>query len=401
MNISALRTANGEDSVGKTTVTIVGMGEGGFRELGGRAQHAIIDADLIVGSWRHLGALPDNLTAEKRPWQSVSHVPEILAEHDTSHIVIVDQGDPSLMGMAAVIAQRFPDIEYTVIPHVSAPSLACARLGWELSATRTYTVRGDDLSPLVIALDKGARFLIFADSEQSVHLVAEMLRERDQSDATIVTLSDLGGVDESLQYGTAAHPPQATSGLYMMAVVPSALGQSLLPGLSDSNYNYVHNNKYVRALSICALRPRDTDTLWSVGGGALAIEFLRATENSRAICFEHDDLIQQSLLSDSRALGVSRRIAIQHGAPAAFDDVPDTPDVVFLQATTGNDSIITAAWMRLRDGGRMVVNSDEFLDLTSLNSDAEKHRFSIDTVDGATHQFYQWVATKPQSPERV
>lgn len=392
--ISALRTDGGEDSATQQTITIVGIGEGGFRELGGRAQQALTDAELILGTWRQLGSLPDAVHADKRPYTAPKQIASLIDEHSASHIVVLDQGDPSFFGVAEQVFRLCDRRDVTVIPYVSSTSLACARLGLALNETDVYPLWSDDVSHLVVGLDKARPFLVLSKEEESISHIASLLVSNNHEDAVLVSMCDLGSPEESVVFGTASQPPKASSDLCVVAVITQRKGQSLLPGLSDHNYSHVHNSKHVRALSICALRPRDTDIMWSVGGGALAIEFLRATSHSRAICFEESEGVQDCMLADARRLGVAHRIAIQHAAPAAFNDVPDAPDVIFI---TGCDSsVLSKAWARIRPGGRIVLNGD-----TSVVSLPEKYggsvdRFLIDNLEGATQEFYQWVVTKPE-----
>lgn len=392
--ITALRTSGGEDVIPQQTVTIIGIGESGFRELGARAQQAIYGAQLILGTWRQLGSLPDDVQADKRPYTTVNQIAEIFRDYSASRIVVLDQGDPSFFGVAEQVSRVARNAHISVIPHVSAPSLACARLGLRLEETEVYSVWSDDVSHLVVGLDKGRPFFVLAKDETTINQIASLLCSKGYEDAVLVSLCDLGGPAESITYGSATEPPEVNSELCVVAVITLRNGQSLLPGLSDHNYSHVHNSKHVRALSICALRPRDTDTMWSIGGGAIAIEFLRATSHSRAICFEESGGLQDLMLADAYRLGVADRIAIQHKAPDAFDDVPDAPDVIFI----GEDglSILERAWQRLRPGGRLVLNGDESLVSLTRTYGGSVDRFVIDNLQGDSQEFYQLVVTKPE-----
>ena len=49
-------------------LTVVGIGEDGFKGLGKNARHALLRAAKIFGGQRHLDLLPPCIRGERRPW---------------------------------------------------------------------------------------------------------------------------------------------------------------------------------------------------------------------------------------------------------------------------------------------------------------------------------------------
>ena len=87
-------------------------------------------AQIVVGGARHLAMLPTDDTREKLVWASPlqTTVDEILRRRGQS-VCVLASGDPMCHGIGVTLSRQIPISEMTVIPAVSAFSLACARLG--------------------------------------------------------------------------------------------------------------------------------------------------------------------------------------------------------------------------------------------------------------------------------
>ena len=111
-------------------LSIIGMGEDGFEGLSARAQLALQNADVIVGSERLLGFLPA-LKGERLEWpQPFSAVVDQMKPLRGRNTVILATGDPMNYGVARKLLEFIPFAEMSIIPHLSAFSHAAARVGW-------------------------------------------------------------------------------------------------------------------------------------------------------------------------------------------------------------------------------------------------------------------------------
>ncbi|QDZ42595.1 precorrin-6y C5,15-methyltransferase (decarboxylating) subunit CbiE [Corynebacterium sp. sy039] len=414
--------SNSDDhSMQQQYCAVVGIGAAGFSELGYKAQQLIINADVVVGSWRQLHLIPDDVSADKHPLPAplLPALPKFFArlEEQYRRIVFLASGDPLFHGIGNTLLRLFPDKSFHIIPAVSSASLACSRLGWSVADTSVFSLVSNDISVLHRALDENQRFLVLGRDEQSPHDICQLLSQRHLSNSRVTVLSDLGSVDEQIIFSSAHTPPEVTSSLNVIAVEPHSddLGQdsirSLTPGLSDHCYQHDGQltKQHIRALTVCALQPRNGETLWDIGAGAgsVAIEFLRTTKNSHAICFESIPSRQENIMTNAHRLGVKRHIAIQGQAPQAFDSVPDAPDVIFIGGGLTNENLFHQAWLRLKQGGRLVANavtieSEQLLwqlhknyggDLTKINV-ATQHSIGSFSAWRPAYPITQWVVVK-------
>lgn len=361
---TSLRRIAVGDSVATTgSITVVGISAGGVDELGSQAREAIYQAKVIIGSWRQLGLVPDDVPAERRPWPSpmLPKIPEIFAELTDQNVVVLGSGDPMFHGIGSTLIRMLPQHSITVIPHSSSASLACARLGWPLDKTPVYSLVTNAVDHLVLPIQRGGHFLVLGQDEKTPARICDLLLELNQSDAHVTILSDLGSPDEAIASGTAENPPTATSALNVIAVSLQRAGESMLPGLSDAHYlsDGQLTKHHVRALTLSALAPRQGETLWDIGGGSgsIAIEWLRSTLGTTAVCFEVVEERRNRIAENARTLGVIDRLAILNGAPQSFDEVPTSPDVIFIGGGLTAPGVFEAAWARLPIGGRLVANA--------------------------------------------
>lgn len=347
-------------------ITIVGIPAGGMSELGEQARHAVVQADIIFGSWRQLHLLTPDISAERQPWPSplVPGITNLLQQHRGRNIVVLASGDPLFHGIASTIRRLLPDADLHIIPAASSASFACARLGWAVQDTPVHSLVTATVAGLGRIIDVAERFLILARDETSLPEIVDYLSQQGQGGAQLTVLQDLGSVDELITTGSVYNPPPVSSALYIVAVELTASQRfrySTVPGLPDSAYAHDGQitKRKIRALTLSALAPRPGEILWDVGGGSgsIAIKWLRAVATTKAVIFERDELRCQRIMDNARNLGVADRLAILHAAPEAYFEVPDAPNAIFIGGGLTIPTVFAGAFERLQPGGRLVANA--------------------------------------------
>ncbi|MCS4535071.1 precorrin-6y C5,15-methyltransferase (decarboxylating) subunit CbiE [Corynebacterium sp. HS2168-gen11] len=353
----------GDATAAADSVSVIGISAQGMSELGQAAKTALFHADVILGSWRQLNLISDDVPGERRPWTSplLPALSKVFAELEGKRIAVLTSGDPMFHGIGALLKRKLPHKQVVIYSHVSSASLACARLGWQLERTPVYSLVNAVVETLVLAIESGQRFLVLGRDEKTPLEICELLVHMGQPQAQVEILSDLGSSDETIASGHAAKPPVVVSALNVIAVTPEYATLSRAPGLPDDCYDHDEYilPSHIRAVAIAALAPREQEVIWVIGGGAgsIAIEALRTTHTTRAVVFEQDQLRQARILKNSRNLGVCHRIAIQGSAPEKYIDVPDSPEKIFIGGGLTCDGVFEGAWERLQPGGRLVVHA--------------------------------------------
>lgn len=352
------------DALSMPWLTIVGIGEDGRAGLNPAACAALDGAGLVYGGRRHL-ALAGPLAAEARTWPSpiADAYPGLLARRGQPTCILAT-GDPFHYGIGAEIARLVPAEEMRVYPHVSAFSLACARLGWGLAETACLTLHGRALPRLIPHLQPGARLLVLTWDGTTPGQVAALLRERGLGASRLTVLEAMGGPRERRRsamadgFDLAEIDPLNTLGIEVVGS-PEAQVVPLSPGLDDAWFeNDGQLTKAdIRAVTIAALRPRAGQVLWDIGAGAgsISIEWMLRGPSLRAIAVEADPARAARIARNANRLGVPDLRVVEGPAPAALAGLP-TPDTIFIGGGVTVPGVLDTAVAALCPGGRLVAN---------------------------------------------
>ncbi|HEX9999155.1 MAG TPA: precorrin-6y C5,15-methyltransferase (decarboxylating) subunit CbiE [Actinoplanes sp.] len=345
-------------------VTVVGIGAGGWSDLGRTPSEALRRAQVIFGSDRQLGLLPPEITADRVAWPSplLPAVGSLLAAHAGPGRCVLASGDPMFHGIGATLVRLLGAEQVRVLPHPSSASLAAARLGWPLATTDVLSLVTAEVAALRRLLNPGRRILILARDADTPAQVAAVLVEAGFPTARLTVLAQLGGPDEHVAGGTAADwavPPGDP--LNVIAVeCGDGPGRAVVPGLPDDAYagDGQLTKREVRAVTLAALAPLPGALLWDVGAGSgsIGIEWMRAHPACRAIAVEPHAGRAATIRANAATLGVPGLRVELGSAPEALAGLP-TPDTIFLGGGVTRDGVLDACLAALRPGGRLVANA--------------------------------------------
>ncbi|HEX6352704.1 precorrin-6y C5,15-methyltransferase (decarboxylating) subunit CbiE [Actinophytocola sp.] len=345
------------------TITVVGIGADGWRGLSAAAQEALSAAEVVIGSSRQLGLLPDS-DATRVAWPSpmLPAVEPLMAEHDGRHVCVLASGDPMFFGVGGTLARLLGAGALRVIPHPSSVSLACARLGWLVEDVEVVSLVGRPVESLLVLPNR--RVLVLSAGAETPTKVAELLRSRGFGPTPMTVLEDLGGPGERRHDGTAATWSGQAGALNVIALdcraAPGVTPLGRTPGLPDDAFDHDGQltKREVRAITLAALAPLPGQLLWDVGAGSgsVAIEWLRTHPSCAAVAVESRPERAARITANAQALGVPGLTVVHGRAPEALADLP-SPDAVFVGGGVSGDGVVAACWAALRVGGRLVANA--------------------------------------------
>ncbi|AMW86107.1 Cobalt-precorrin-6y C5-methyltransferase [Pseudomonas yamanorum] len=345
-------------------LTVVGIGEDGFKGLGRNARHALLRASRIVGGQRQLDLLPVCIRGERQLWPSPFSLEPVLARRGEAMCVLAS-GDPMFYGVGASLARQVPADELLILPAPSSVSLAAARLGWPLQDVVTLSVVARPLAALNAHLASGVRLLVLSNDGQSPAAMAAQLAERGFGASRLRVFEHLGGPDERRIDGIARDwPGEPIAALNLMAIDCVADANtarlSRLAGLPDSAFKHDGQltKRDVRAMTLARLAPMPGELLWDVGAGSgsIGIEWMRAHSSCRALAIEADEGRQLLIEHNRDALGVPGLQLIRGTAPHALAGL-EAPDAIFIGGGVTRDGVLDTCWQHLRPGGRLVANA--------------------------------------------
>ncbi len=349
----------------KKWLSIVGIGEAGLVELSPLARALVDRAVLIVGGKRHLAMLED-AHPERLEWTTSleAQIASILKYRGTP-VCILASGDPLCYGIGVTLLRYVPISEMTIIPAPSTFSLACARLGWSMTAVETVSLCGRSPDFLTALLTPKAKLLVLSAGADTPQIVADLLIQRGYGDSQMTVLEHLGGNLENITSAMArSRSKQEVAALNAIAIdcrIDADIHPlNRLPGLPDSAYHHDGQltKREVRAITLAALAPLPGELLWDVGAGcgSIGIEWLRSDPRCLAIAIEQHSHRLHFITDNMSALGTPHLQLIQGTAPAALADLP-TPDAIFIGGGVTAPDLLTTCWRALRSGGRLVANA--------------------------------------------
>jgi len=250
-----------------------------------------------------------------------------------------------------------------MLPSPSAFSLAAAHLGWPLAECECLTVHGRPLARIAGFLHHGARLLVLSHDGATPARIAAELAGRGFGSSKIFLLEHMGGQKERILEATAdGWKIERTADLNTLAIechaVPGAGSFPRLPGLPDEAFQHDGQltKREVRAATLAALAPLPGQRLWDVGAGcgSIAIEWLRAGRDMKAIAIESDAQRRSLIAENACALGTPEIEILAGEAPQALANLAP-PDAVFIGGGI-SEEVVQRGWAALPAGGRLVAN---------------------------------------------
>jgi precorrin-6Y C5,15-methyltransferase (decarboxylating) len=361
-------------------LTVVGIGEDGFKGLGRNARHALLRASRIIGGQRQLDLLPVCIRGERQLWPSPFSLESMLARRGEP-VCVLASGDPMFFGVGASLARQVPANEMQILPAPSSCSLAAARMGWPLHEVVTLSVVARPIAALNAQLFSGVRLLVLSNDGQSPAAIAALLRESGFGPSRLSVLEHLDGAAERRIDGIANDwndPTVADLNLTAIECIaePNTPRLSRLAGLPDSAFKHDGQltKRDVRAITLARLAPIPGELLWDVGAGSgsIGIEWMRAHPSCRALAIEADGGRQLLTEHNRDALGVPGLQLIRGNAPQALTGL-ERPDAIFIGGGVTREGVLDTCWAQLKPGGRLIANAVTLQSEMTLMAWREQH----------------------------
>ncbi|MPZ29061.1 MAG: precorrin-6y C5,15-methyltransferase (decarboxylating) subunit CbiE [Micromonosporaceae bacterium] len=349
------------------SVLVVGIGADGWDGLAGPGRAALRAARVVLGGERQLALLPAGVGGRRIAWPSplLPALPGLLADHADHGLCVLASGDPMWYGIGARLAGLLGPERLTVLPHPSAVSLACARMGWPVESVTVIRATGPGLDRVRRAAMPGGRLVVLSADATTAASLAGVLADAGFGASRLTLLESLGAPAERRVEGDAggwrrpAGDPLNVVAVSVAADHPRSV-RSTVPGLPDSAFDHdgAITKRELRALALARLAPVAGQLLWDVGAGAgsVGIEWLRAAPAARAVAVESRPDRAEQIAANARRLGVPELATVVGEAPAALAGLP-APDAVFVGGGVTTDGLVEACWAALPAAGRLVAHA--------------------------------------------
>jgi precorrin-6Y C5,15-methyltransferase (decarboxylating) len=374
-------------------LTVVGIGEDGFKGLGKNARRALLGASRIFGGQRQLDLLPVCIRGERQLWPSPFSLEPLLALRGEP-VCVLASGDPMFFGVGASLTRQVPAEQMLILPAPSSCSLAAARMGWPLQDVVTLSVVARPVAALNAHVFSGVRLLVLSNDGQSPAAIAALLRERGFGPSRLTVLEHLGGEAERRIEGVAndwSEPVIEDLNLVAIECIAEANTPRLsrLAGLPDSAFQHDGQltKRDVRAITLARLAPVPGELLWDVGAGSgsISIEWMRAHPSCRVLAIEADEGRQLLIEHNRDALGVPGLQLIRGKAPQALVGL-ERPDAIFIGGGVTREGVLDTCWAQLKPGGRLIANAVTLQSEVTLMAWRERHGGELTRIHVAQAQ---------------
>jgi precorrin-6B C5,15-methyltransferase / cobalt-precorrin-6B C5,C15-methyltransferase len=340
-------------------VTVIGC-DG--RPAVAEAAKALAEARMVIGTPRHLGAVPIPETAERIELKHLDEALDALVQRRGPAVVLAS-GDPGFFGIVRALRAR--GIEPRVIPAVSSVALAFARIGLDWDDALVVSAHGrDPRRALAAALAHPKAAILTAPG-----MARDLASELQANGKTVYAAELLGTPGErvaeaagrdladpniliSLDEQAPSQPSQPShpSPPRWLAGHPGAPDGWALPEDAFEHRDSMITKAEVRALVLARLGPAPGRTIWDVGAGSGSVAVECARFGAHVIAVEADPAQCDRIRRNAERHHV--RLRVHHGrAPEALEGLPPA-DAVF---AGGGDHAVLAGAIRHADPQRIVV----------------------------------------------
>ncbi|MEO1400609.1 MAG: precorrin-6y C5,15-methyltransferase (decarboxylating) subunit CbiE [Cyanobacteria bacterium J06635_1] len=363
---------------GYPPIQVIGLGLGGTADLSESACQQIENADILVGSTRHLDLFRDH---PGQRWvigdlsAMLEQLKMALSSVPRPHMVVLTSGDPLFFGLGRLLLSSLPAEQLNFHPSLSSVQLAFNRLKIPWQDACIISIHGRSWQPLIAALQRSeAKIAVLSDPSYPASAIATLIRDLAlPSRYQIWVCENLGGQDEQLRCFSVetleACVRVAALNVVVLLRQPEigSAGQfaSSVPllGIPDTSFHSfpdrpgLMTKREVRILALAELALAPDQIIWDIGAGtgSVSIEMARLSPSSEIYAIEKTAVGGQLIAQNCHRFGVTNIQAIQGPAPEATASLP-APDRVFIGGSGGRlEAVLTQISQRLRDNGCVVL----------------------------------------------
>lgn len=377
-------------------ILIIGLSAAGAAGLPAQLLARIEAADLLAGGRRQLGYFP-TFTGEQCPIEAdIDAVAARLkqAQADGQQAVVLASGDPLCFGIGASLRRYFAAEALEIIPAATAFQLAFAALAEPWSDALLLSAHARPLNEVVTKAQTAPKAAILTDNRHTPPVIAQaLLAAGFAPDSPCAVCENLGGDAQRIvrailsDVGRESYAPlnvfivwrhptpdrEETLPSSYAHPAPPVLPASIPPGLPDEAFATAAGQitkREIRLLSLAELQLKPGGVMWDIGAGsgAVGIEAARAVPTATVYAVEkRADFFHYAQENLTRF--PAPNLHLWHGvAPEVLAGWPD-PDAVFIGGSGGRlAELIAAVQLRLRPGGRLVINLATLENLAKIRS---------------------------------
>lgn len=353
------------------SLKLIGVGDNGKESLLPQYIQWIEESEVLVGGERVLSFFPDYQGEKVVVKSGLKAIVERL-QNETRPVVVLASGDPLFFGIGGYLSKK---VNMEVYPSVSSVQLAFAKMGESWQDAAVISVHGRSMKGLAQKVDGKDKIALLTDEENSPNRIARYLLSFGMTEYRAFVAENIQGENEnSGWYELDEMLHHNFSSLNVVILKKTADGPRWPIGIDDEEFSQrkpdkgLITKKEIRVLSLSALQLQKNSIVWDIGTctGSMAIEAGKLAPEGQIYAIEKNEADLANCFKNQRKFRVD--ITAVHGkAPAGLESFPD-PDAIFIGGSGGEMAeLIKTCCLRLKKGGRIVLNAATIENLYRAN----------------------------------
>ena len=356
----AVRDLEGELTLPKRKVYVIGIGPGSKEMLTPEAREVLESCDAVIGasSVTEMTGTGKPVFKEYLP----SGIRRVLDENPSVRCAAVAmRGDTGFYSGAKNLTEALDGYNVTVIPGISSVALLAARLGVSWDDAKFVSMHGRDANIAVLA-DRYKKLFVLCGGDNTPQAICSRLVKYEFGFLKAAVGERLSYPDEKVTRGSVSELAAGEFGTLAVLYIenPDAI-QRIRTGIADGEFersDVPMTKSEIRALSMSRLEIASDSVVWDVGSGSgsVSVECALSAYDGKVYAVEKEEDAAELTERNAEKFAADNIIVIRGTAPEALEDLP-APTHVFIGGSGGGLEQIIAVVLAKNPYARIVINT--------------------------------------------
>ncbi len=339
-------------------INVVGIGLNGRESLTEKTQEIIDNANLLMGSDRHLSYFPHHPAKKVILTNFLEDIQTVKKTHDNEQsIVILVSGDPLFFGLGRLLLEQFDPKELAFYPHLSSIQLGFSLVKIPWHDAKLISSHGRNLDELISSLQQGVeKIAVLTDNQNNPQAIAHLYLSLDiPTNYDIWVCENLGNADEKVNCFSPQELVTFESDKFSSLNIVILLRKNninldenelkKLPifGIEDKYFLTFKDRpglmtkREIRMIVLGELCLQPQQVIWDIGAGtgSVSIEIARLCPNSQIYALEKTAMGINLINKNCQRFRINNITSIQTKAPNKLQKLSN-PDRIFIGGSGGN-----------------------------------------------------------------
>ena len=360
----------------KLNITLAGVGMGSQASLTKEVEHAIKEADIILGAKRMIDTYEPRL--EKKPYYMAGDIIPYLKKlqgndtfYEDKNVVILFSGDSGFYSgcqslyrsLRAETESGALDADISIMPGISSIAYLAACTGESYQDAEICSIHGRKQANLADIIRYNSKTFMLMSSVNDVNSLGQLLLDAGLNQCIVIAGYELSYETQEIMALTPIECVELKKeGLYTCLIKnPNAGDRRLTHGKADSEFirdKVPMTKEEVREVSICKLRLTDKALVYDIGSGtgSIAMEMAGLSPDLKVYAIERKPEAVALIKKNKEKFKLDNIEVIEAEAPEGLDELPK-PTHVFIGGSGGNLNEILNTLYSMNDSMRIVITA--------------------------------------------